>query len=128
MKKIKVLLILALAGLLSTACSNAQNNLCTVGAEEVKAADKEVVFIDVRTPEEYQEGHLPDAKLINIHDDDFLKEINKLEKNQTYYIYCRSGKRSAKAQDIMLAQGFKNVCNTEGGVLKLQKEGIELVK
>ena len=76
-----------------------------------------VILIDVRTPREFAEGHLPGAENINIYDEDFKDQFAKFNKQETIYVYCRSGSRSAKAQHMLQAIGFTNVINLEGGFL-----------
>lgn len=80
-------------------------------------ADDGVQLVDVRTPEEYAEGHLEGAKNINIFDSDFVDEAMKsLDKSKPVAVYCRSGKRSADAALKLSEKGF-NVTNLEGGIL-----------
>jgi phage shock protein E len=74
------------------------------------------VILDVRTPEEYAEGHIHNAVNINLNSPDFKDEINKLDKNRTYLVYCRSGARSNTARKIMEESGFKYVINMTGGM------------
>jgi phage shock protein E len=76
------------------------------------------VIIDVRTPSEYKKGHLKDARLLNIFDDTFEAEIDKLDKNKTYFVYCAVGGRSSEAAEMMQKKGFKLVYNMEGGINK----------
>ena len=77
---------------------------------------KRLNFLDVRTPGEYAEGHIPEAKNINVNDNSFANKIAGLKKDSTYYVYCRSGMRSAKACKIMSENGFENVFNLNGGI------------
>ncbi|MEM9685618.1 MAG: rhodanese-like domain-containing protein [Bacteroidota bacterium] len=79
--------------------------------------NENVILIDVRTPKEFAEGHLSGAENINIYDEDFKDRCAKFDKQETIYVYCRSGSRSAKAQHILQAIGFTNVINLEGGFL-----------
>lgn len=76
-----------------------------------------VTIIDVRTPGEYAEGHIKDAKNINVMDANFKDQISKLDKNKPVYIYCRSGARSNRAGKIMEELGFKEVIDLQGGIL-----------
>jgi rhodanese-related sulfurtransferase len=69
------------------------------------------VIIDVRTPAEYAESHVAEAINIDVMDKTFDTKINELDKQKTYKVYCRSGKRSAKAESLMKAKGFQNVEN-----------------
>jgi len=81
------------------------------------------IVLDVRTPEEYQSGHIPNAILLNIGDpQEFMSGINDLSISKSYFIYCRSGARSAKACQILNQQGFTNCYNLLGGILDWQDE------
>lgn len=73
------------------------------------------IILDVRTPEEFREGHLENSINIDVNADDFTKEIAHLDKNANYLVYCRSGRRSLLAIQVMKDQGFTNVTNMEGG-------------
>ena len=73
------------------------------------------VILDVRTPAEYQQGHIPHATLINFHDQNFSQQLDSLDKSKTYLVYCASGGRSSKASQLMTDKGFKSVDNLEHG-------------
>ncbi|GEL09278.1 Rhodanese-related sulfurtransferase [Flavobacterium glycines] len=80
--------------------------------------DGNAVILDVRTEAECDEGIIPNAINIDIHQGQgFISEIEKLDKSKNYYIYCRSGARSAKACEIMNELGFDNTYNLLGGML-----------
>ncbi|TVZ27077.1 rhodanese-related sulfurtransferase [Gillisia sp. Hel_I_86] len=80
--------------------------------------DKDAVIIDVRTPKEWKDGVIPNAKLINLLEPNvFQQEIAKLDTDKNYYIYCRSGNRSGQACQLMDSKGF-NTYNLEGGILQ----------
>ncbi len=75
------------------------------------------VLLDVRTMEEYQQGYIPNAKLIDVNkQDEFLQQLQHLDKSKTYLLYCRSGKRSEKARLLMKENGFPKVFHLEGGI------------
>ncbi len=82
----------------------------------------EVVLIDVRTPGEFNAGHLDKAMNIDWLGDSFSSEFEKIEKNQTIYLYCKSGKRSADATKFLDSLGYKNVVNLEGGYIAWAKK------
>ena len=91
-------------------------------AESVKN-DEDAQIIDVRTEEEYIEGYIPEAKNFDIHGgQEFIDEVNKLDKTKNYYVYCRSGARSAQACAIMQQQGFDNAYNLMGGITEWEGE------
>ena len=79
--------------------------------------DNNAVIIDVRTPMEYNEGHLADSLLIDISSPSFMDEIDKLDRSKNYYIYCRSGSRSWHAGNYMLKQGFRTVAHLGPGII-----------
>ena len=82
-----------------------------------------IEILDVRTPDEYGEGHIPDARNIDIYKGQgFLDEVNDLDKSKEYYVYCRSGARSAQACALMQQQGFENTYNLQGGILEWKGE------
>ena len=75
------------------------------------------ILLDVRTTEEYQQGYIPNAKLIDVNkQEEFLQQLQHLDKSKTYLLYCRSGKRSEKARLLMKENGFPKVYHLEGGI------------
>lgn len=85
--------------------------------------DKDAVILDVRTEEEFIEGYIPNAKNIDIYKGQgFLDEIEKLDKSKNYYVYCRSGARSAQACALMKQQGIENAFNLMGGITDWEGE------
>ncbi|MFV8376646.1 rhodanese-like domain-containing protein [Flavobacterium sp. LB1P62] len=82
-------------------------------------ADENAVILDVRTEDETNDGIIANAILIDIHKGQgFIDEIEALDKSKNYYVYCRSGMRSAKACEIMNELGFKNTYNLLGGIIE----------
>lgn len=89
-------------------------------------ADESAVILDVRTEDEFNEGFIANAINIDIHrGQDFVNEIEALDKSKNYYVYCRSGMRSAKACEIMNQLGFENAYNLIGGITEWEGEVIE---
>ena len=81
-----------------------------------KEADSESIIIDVRTKDELEEGLIPDAIHMDIYKgQEFISGLEKLDKTLAYYVYCRSGNRSAQACSIMSQMGFKSTFNLSGG-------------
>ena len=74
-------------------------------------AENEVIVIDVRTLEEYQQSHIKNCQLIDFYSPDFPSKIASLDKSKTYKLYCRSGNRSGQAVQLMKTLGFGNVEN-----------------
>lgn len=77
----------------------------------VFADSTNMIVIDVRTPAEYQESHVKESINIDFLSSDFKTKVEKLDKNKTYKVYCRSGNRSGQAERQMKALGFKDVEN-----------------
>lgn len=112
--RILPVMLLGAVLLTSTACGQTRKNVSVTEAKTM--IDKGgVVVLDVRTPDEYRAGHLKDAKLANVNDAGFDANIAKLDKNKPVVVYCAVGGRSARASDIMVQKGFKNVYNVSGG-------------
>ena len=75
------------------------------------------VVLDVRTPEEWEEGIIAGAVKINIMSPDFAMKVQELDKSKHYLIYCRSGVRSVNACNAMASMGFGDLYNLESGIL-----------
>ena len=119
-------MIVSLLGL--SCCANGQtDSIQTVDAPtfaqlirtDSAAADSQAVtLVDVRTAEEYAEGHIPDALNIDVLQDDFTQKATaRLPKDRRVAVYCRSGKRSLKAAALLVKAGYK-VVNLKGGWLE----------
>ncbi|MEA1963508.1 MAG: rhodanese-like domain-containing protein [Candidatus Aerophobetes bacterium] len=85
-------------------------------------------IIDVRTPEEYANGHIENAINLNYYSKTFRDELDKLDRSKTYFIYCRSGIRSKKALNIMKELGFTKVYNMLGGITQWEAKGLPTTK
>ena len=85
-------------------------------AQQLKADDN-AFLLDVRTEEEVAEGYIPNAKNLNLFKGQaFVYELEALDKNKNYYVYCRSGGRSGQACALMNEMGFENAYNLMGGI------------
>lgn len=85
--------------------------------EGLKASSNSEI-IDVRTPDEFDDGYIEGARLLNIQDSSkFMAELEKLEKDKDYFVYCRSGRRSEMACQIMENAGIEKAYNLQGGIL-----------
>lgn len=121
--------ILAALGLFANAQSQSEVEVLESQAfiERVKA-DTSAIILDVRQPEEFAEGHL--AQAINLdwlNQTVFINGLAKLNKQKTYYIYCRSGRRSQAAAGKLKAEGFQ-VIDLKGGYLHWVELGLPIVK
>jgi phage shock protein E len=79
--------------------------------------------IDVRTPKEYNAGHIEGAVNMHIYDKDFEQRVDKLQKDEPVYVYCKVGGRSAEAVEILKAKGFTDIIELEGGIDAWQEAG-----
>ena len=89
--------------------------------------DNNISLLDVRTIEEYKEGHLKDAKLIPLQTLSGNLNMLKADKDKKIIVYCRSGNRSVAASRILASHGFTPL-NVKGGILSLQAAGVVPVK
>lgn len=97
-------LLLVIILLLGTACTQKK----AIHISEFSNEDRSgAVLIDVRSPEEYQEGHLDNAININWYDSDFTEQIEALGRKKGIYLYCKKGGRSAKAAALLDSLGYK---------------------
>lgn len=91
--------------------------------QEKLKKDKNAVILDVRTDEEVEEGYIPNARQIDIYKgQEFVNEVEKLDKSKHYYIYCRSGKRSSQACTLLDQMGFSETYNLLGGFSEWEGE------
>jgi rhodanese-related sulfurtransferase len=86
-----------------------------------------LVVLDVRTPEEFAEGHLADAQLLDFQSPTFAADVAELDRDLPIFVYCRSGNRSAQAVATMVDLGFTNLSELDGGVVAWQAAGSPLV-
>ena len=118
-----ICLVLALFTLfLMPRCNSDRGGVRDVNPSEAEKIVKdnlnntEFVILDVRTPGEFNSGHLAGAVNIDYNADDFASKIGLLDKSRIYLVYCASGYRSAGAVSMMKDQGFKSISNLTGGL------------
>lgn len=87
--------------------------------------NRDIQLIDARTLPEFEEGHLQDALNIDVLETDFITKAEKLDLQKPVYVYCRSGKRSAKAALILKDVGFKEIYDMQGGYLLWESEAVD---
>ncbi len=142
MKTIKFILVLVIA--ISFASCNGQqkdkkvtakNNqeqvqktISLIQPNDLDKVDSSVQLVDVRTPQEYGQGHIKHAKNINFFDANFVDQMSKLNKDEAVYVYCKSGGRSGRAAQKLKAAGFKKVYDLKGGFMNWQASGKEISK
>jgi rhodanese-related sulfurtransferase len=126
-------LILAVIGVVSatlflTSCSS-DSSAQKVSPKEFSEviSDPSVVILDVRTPQEFAEGHLANAINIDFQSGNFEQEIASLDKSKTYAVYCRSSNRSGEAVKVMADAGFTSMYDMDGGIIDWQAAGGQIV-
>lgn len=121
--KSHILIGMAVFAIVLNSCSNSMSkgNGTTLSATEFAQKIKETPsapIVDVRTPEEFSKGHIPNAKNIDWNGNDFETQISALDKTKPVFVYCLSGGRSSSAASQMRSDGFKEVYELEGGIMK----------
>ncbi|MCK6608304.1 MAG: rhodanese-like domain-containing protein [Flavobacterium sp.] len=128
--KLKVLsLVILFFGLTSCLKNQADGvQVLDVAKYEKNMAQPDVQLVDVRTPEEFAEGHLENAINIDVTADDFDAKVANLDKEKPVMVYCKSGGRSAKASARLKELGFKTITDLEGGITNWKSEEKPTVK
>jgi rhodanese-related sulfurtransferase len=97
-------------------------HLLDVAAFKKGIENDNIQLIDVRTPKEYEEGHIENAKLIDYFADNFKENLQQLDKEKPVYLYCRSGHRSGNSAKILKDLGFKEIYDLKGGYMAWSKQ------
>ncbi|MDF1516881.1 MAG: rhodanese-like domain-containing protein [Lutibacter sp.] len=127
--KISILLLVIVLGISCNTKSQSQSDVIKVlTPTEFKEKSANQTIIDIRTPEEFSQGHIKGAVNINYFDSNFMDQIAKYDKNQSIFIYCRSGNRTSAASKKAADFGFKEIYDLEGGILYWMKNNNETVK
>lgn len=104
-------------------------NLNLISVEEMQELVhlEDMQLVDVRTPSEYNEGHVPNAQNIDFWGENFDAKIDELDKTKPIIVYCKSGGRSAKCASKLAAKGFEKIYDLKGGFSqwKLEKKEIQ---
>ena len=125
-----------LACFLSSACSTKEDpnvtnqdfqftNLEAVDSAKFLNENPKVVVLDIRTPAEFNQGHIPNALNIDYKADNFETELGRLDRNTTYLMHCRSGRRSSNSFDTFKKLGFKNIAHIDDGILGWKEELVQ---
>lgn len=112
---------------LTVSCEANTSYIEAVKLEEKIINQEQIQLLDVRTPEEFQEGHLENAININWNDPNFIQQTHHLDKTQPLYIYCKSGRRSAAAAQQLSEEGFE-VYDLKGGIDNWKQNNHPIIK
>ena len=96
-------------------------------AATIADAPDGLVILDVRTQEEFDEGHIEGAVVLDFYRDDFADELATFDPDVPYVLYCRSGNRSSQARAIMADLGFQSVDDVDGGIVGWEQAGLPVV-
>ena len=123
------LLSIALAAILFNSCSSGQTNGIKTNLSATEFADKikelpNATLIDVRTPDEFSKGHLANANNYDWNGTEFDNQIAPLDKSEPVFVYCLSGGRSSSAANKMRSDGFTQVYEMDGGIMKWRGENL----
>ena len=92
------------------------------------ADNPDFIILDVRTQEEYDSGYIAGAINIDFYAEDFRAQLDALDKDKVYLIYCRTARLSSGARDVMAELGFKEVYNMSGGIVEWEAQGRPVVR
>ena len=111
------------ATLLLNSCANGQTQTAITNLSATEFSEKVKEFptapiVDVRTPQEFAKGHIQNALNYNWNGGEFQKQTSTLDKSKPVFVYCLSGGRSASAANQMRSDGFKEVYELDGGIMK----------
>lgn len=124
-----LLALILVLSVLVTACSSDTRTqsielVSPAAAAQVIADDPaDLVVLDIRTPEEFNEARLADAIMVDFYADDFADQLDTLDKDVPYVVYCRTGNRSSEAVKTMKDLGFVEVYEVDGGIVNWYDQG-----
>jgi len=90
--------------------------------------DSDFIILDIRTPGEYQSGHIENAIMIDFYSKTYAEEVNRLDKTKIYLIHCRSGNRSTRSMALFKKLQFEKIYHLSSGIKGWNSEGLPLVK
>lgn len=97
-------------------------------ASALISGDAPAIVIDVRTPDEFAQGHIEGAINVDVNSDTFIEDLAKLDKDTAYLVHCRSGKRSAKALEAMREASFTTIAHMNDGLNGWSEAGKPVVQ
>lgn len=130
-KRILPILIVVFAGLLfylnlGPGKPDGFVDLTAVDAAAQLKQTPEARIVDIRTPAEFKEGHIKDAKLIDYYAQDYKEKWSRLDRNGLYFVYCRTGNRSAQTMRMLKDLGFKRIWHLKNGIMGWKRAGLPL--
>ena len=90
--------------------------------------DPDFAILDIRTPGEFQSGHLPDAILVDFYSQTFSDQLNRLDKEKSYLVYCRTGNRSTNSLGLFKKLKFDKIYHMSTGISGWKSQDLPVVK
>ncbi|MGI9642591.1 MAG: rhodanese-like domain-containing protein, partial [Acidimicrobiia bacterium] len=121
-----IALIAALVAVVLAGCSSDGATLETVAPDDaatIIAENPDAIILDIRTPEEFGDGIIDGAVNIDFYEPDFASNLDALDKDASYVVYCRSDNRSGQAMDTFADLGFQQVTEIDGGIVNWYEQG-----
>lgn len=146
MGTLKIITLALLTAFLAVACTQGvpgpqtvttEGKTITINILEPKEAqaliqknkgNPDFVILDVRTPDEFAGGHIEGAVNIDYNSEGFVADLDKLDKNKLYLVYCRTARRSSDTVSVMVRLGFTNILRFIGDITRWKSEGLPVVK
>lgn len=127
---VAMVMLIALA---SAACGGGDGPIRVISPDDANAMlfenpPEDLVVLDVRTFEEFQQARLPEAVMIDYYQPDFAAQLAQLDRDVPYLLYCRTGNRSGETRAIMEDLGFTNVSDIDGGIADWLDQGHPFVQ
>jgi rhodanese-related sulfurtransferase len=129
-----ILLLTFLALILLSPKAQSDQQFTAVSPKEASAliekhkGNPDFVILDIRTPGEYQSGHIENSIMIDFYSKTFEEEVNRLDKGKTYLIYCRSGNRSTRSLELFQKLKFQKIYHLSSGINGWKSEGLPVVE
>lgn len=126
--------IICLGFVFSSLSAQDSTRIIAVSAKEAAGlidehnGDNDFAILDIRTPGEFQSGHLQSAILIDFYSQTFADRLSRLDKEKKFLIYCRSGNRSTRSLEIFKKLKFQKVYHMANGISTWKSEGFPVVK
>jgi len=126
--------IICLGFILPSLSAQDNTRILTVSAKEAvdlidkHNGDSNFAILDIRTPGEFQSGHLQSAILIDFYSQTFVDRLRQLDKGKNFLIYCRTGNRSARSLEIFKKLKFQKIYHMANGISTWYSEGFPVVK
>jgi rhodanese-related sulfurtransferase len=111
----------------SSATATSVETVAPATAAEIITTESSEIVLDIRTPEEYDAGIIEGAINIDFYSNDFAQQLDGLDKDAHYVVYCNSGNRSGQANSTFEELGFTNVTEIDGGITAWYSDGLPVV-